>query len=587
MNLLVGNRVNDFSYWIGYDRLDAQGQSQTFQGGPITTAGKGVVPTPVTGGYVDLDQNSATRLITGSAGQDHSQQHLVKGKFAYDLAPGVRAAYTVGLWDLNSDTFVSTYLRDQNGQPVYNTSSGLVSIAGIGVFPLSGLNPVHAHSTHLMQGLSLKSDTHGVFDFDIAATSYNYLRDYSETAASYARLSTGTNTDQTDTYWRTLDARGIWRPEFDAFGKHEVSFGGNAWEYSLASLGANTPLYTNTYYTSLSAVNYGKTDLSGLYIQDAWKFLPDWKLTAGARGDFWHAFGGVVNASSATRPNLPPDSFKQSFSPKGSLEYQVTPDFTLRGSVGRAYRFPTVNELFQNISTANGDVISNPYLQPEISTSYDLTGEYSWANAFGGYVGLARPRVSLFLDDRWNAIISQTDNVSGKLTTQNTNLDRARFRGVEGVIEMHDVIWKGLNFNGSATFTDSKTLRDHQTPLAEGKQYPRVPRIRLRMVGSYSPTDDMSFAIGMRYASGAFTQLINTDFNHNNYGSVDSEYLVFDAKVNYKFDKNWTASVGIDNIGRWKYYVNPNPYPQRTFFFSLKYDLGGPERKASDDVKLN
>jgi iron complex outermembrane receptor protein len=31
--------------------------------------------------------------------------------------------------------------------------------------------------------------------------------------------------------------------------------------------------------------------------------------------------------------------------------------------------------------------------------------------------------------------------------------------------------------------------------------------------------------------------------------------------------------VGINNIGNFKYYVNPNPYPQRTLFASVKVDL--------------
>jgi iron complex outermembrane receptor protein len=52
--------------------------------------------------------------------------------------------------------------------------------------------------------------------------------------------------------------------------------------------------------------------------------------------------------------------------------------------------------------------------------------------------------------------------------------------------------------------------------------------------------------------------------------------------MNYKFEKNWTATIGIDNIGSYKAYVNPNPYPQRTYFAGIRYDFGG-----SDDAKIN
>ena len=51
-----------------------------------------------------------------------------------------------------------------------------------------------------------------------------------------------------------------------------------------------------------------------------------------------------------------------------------------------------------------------------------------------------------------------------------------------------------------------------------------------------------------------------------------SHYSVFDARLVYKVSAQWSAAVGINNIGDFKYYVNPNPYPQRTMFASMKSD---------------
>jgi len=61
---------------------------------------------------------------------------------------------------------------------------------------------------------------------------------------------------------------------------------------------------------------------------------------------------------------------------QGSIEYHVTPDFLVRVSIDRAYRFPTVAEMFQAISTPNTVITNNPNLQPESTTYYDLTAEY-------------------------------------------------------------------------------------------------------------------------------------------------------------------------------------------------------------------
>lgn len=619
-NLLIGDRIGDFRYFFAYDHLDSQGQAQTFPGNFLTP----FAPTSGTrffGGFQDFNQNGNPRIITGAAGADRVTTDMAKMKVSYDLSPVVRATYTLGVWNLENNTTVQSFIRDRNGLPIYNTQSGRVAIGPFAVTP-GGVNPGWGASTHLMQAFSLKRDTGGVFDFDLSATSYNFLRDVSLNAQSYGLRpndaatayninTTGLNTVNTGTYWRTGDMRFVYRPEQNVFGKHEVSFGGHMDQYSLNTVQNLTPFADRNFYSmSVTAVNYGKTETRAVYIQDAWKFLPDWKFIGGGRGEFWHAYNGsnftggltagnsgaigvVPVAPAAARGAYFPDAYKNAFSPKAAIEYQVTPEFAARGSMGRAYRFPTVNELFQSLSTPNSLTVNNPNLQPEISTSWDLTGEYRKVDAFDGKVGLFNPRVSLFLDDRWNAIVTQSAlDPLGRIVSQSSNLDKARFRGVEGAIVMKDILTPGLDYSGSVTFVDSKILSNggaltftggpSGSPfptaggiLLNGMQYPRVPRIRIRSVLSYSPTRDWSMSFGARYASAAFVTLNNVDFNHNNYGNVDSEYLVFDAKVNYRLAPNWTATVGVDNIGRWKYYVNPNPYNQRTFFFGLKYDLGG------------
>lgn len=601
MNILAGHKINDFSFWLSYDRLDAQGQSQTFPGGEINGNGfanttvPGVGPN-VFGGFVDIDHNGLPRFVGGANGRDHNQQHMGKVKLDYELAPNVHATYQAGFWSMISDSTPTSYIRDRNGVPLFNTQSGSINV-GAWNFPYIN-NPSHANASHLMQGLSLKSDTKGVFDYDLSFSTYNYLRDYNNQAARYGLLPNaaataytinprGSNTNLTGSFWRTADARGIWRPLWTQFGKHEVSFGGHFDQYSLSQTQTNTNTHTDNFYHSIQAVNLGKTETKAMYVQDVWDFQPRWRMTVGGRQEFWDAYGGVNNTlgqnyrpgiagwppTLITPPTLPPANLAR-FSPKGALEWKATDDFTLRGSVGRYYRFPTVLELFQNVTGPSFVRLSNPQLKPESGTSYDLTGEYVTANVFNGLIGEARPRVSLFLDNRWNAIINQTDFTTGISVSQNSNVGKTVYRGVEGAVVLKDIYWKGLDFTGSATFTDARTVSNYQQPWTQGMQSPRVPRIRIRGVVLYSPNDELSLSFGVRYASAAFVSLANLDFNHNVYGNVDSEQIFFDAKASYKLSKEWTASVGVDNIGRWKAYVNPNPYQQRTFYFGLKYDLG-------------
>lgn len=575
MNLLVGDKINDLRFWVGYDWLDARGQSASFSAAnPRVATGSAPV---VSSGWLDFDPSGRPRLVAALTGRDHSQQHMAKTRLDYEFLPNVHANYWVGLWALNSDESVTPFLRRADtGAEFYNSSNNQVQI-GPWRYDLPATNPRHATSTHLLQSLSLAKKDGGVFDFEFVGTSYNFLRDYSHQAVRYGVVPDGVNTVNTGTYWRTYDMRGVWRPEWDRFGRHEVSMGGHWDVYSLATTQTNTPVFTSPVYASIQAINTGKTSTKGIYIQDSWRFLPDWRLTAGARGDFWDAFGGS-NQTLGRAQTYFDERAKQAFSPKAGLEYQVTPEFLMRGAVGRAYRFPTVNELFQNITAPGGIVIANPALQPEISTSYELTGEYALQNLWGA-IGYAKPRITLFLDDRWNTIANLVDPTVR--TNANVNVDKVRFRGIEGEITMKDVATEGFDLNGSVTFTDSKILSNWRAPNTQGMQFLRIPRIRLRGVATYTPPweRNLSLSAGVRFQTRAYNTLDNSDFNGNVLGGGSSEFLFFDAKASYRLSPEWTLAAGVDNIGRYKAYAF-HPYPQRTYYLSLKYDLGGPQSTA-------
>ncbi len=114
-----------------------------------------------------------------------------------------------------------------------------------------------------------------------------------------------------------------------------------------------------------------------------------------------------------------------------------------------------------------------------------------------------------------------------------------------------------------------------------GKNYPGIAKWRGKLTGVYRPTETLSLAAGVRYSSNPYALLDNSDWNHDVFGAR-SGYLLFDAKVNYKFEKNWTLSAGVDNIGSYKYY-DYHPFAQRTFFAELRYDFGGPGTSSAGD----
>lgn len=555
----IGDSFGAFSFWLSYDDLNAMGHPMSFSTAQTTATSK-TKGTPVTGAYSDIDQTGVPRYVFGAYSMDHTLQRTGKVKLAYDFTPALRASYVAGLWTDSSFTSTQTFLTNSAGAPIYNTPNGAVSINGQN-YKLSGLNPGYADQLHLMQGLELKSTTGGVFDFDAVASAYSFLHDMSLTANSFGVNPTGQNQLLNGTGWQTVDLRGIWRPQSDLLGHHEVSFGTHFDEYELKQNTWNTSLWTSPTAMSLAGISNGNTREEALYLQDVWALLPKWTLTLGGRQEFWQAFDGLNTNTSGTF--VYPSRSAQDFSPKASLAYQVRPDLLLRASLGEAYRFPTVTEMFQQVTNSQSIIVNSPNLKPEQAMSYELTGEYTF--------GRSKARLSLFDEDRWYALFSQTDTTVVPNVTQIENVGKVQFRGIEAALQSNDVFIMGLDLGGSITLTDSRILSDYQSPIVVGGNWPRIPRWRARATALYHPNEKLSVAVGLRYASGAYSLLNNTDFNHDTYGGISS-YIVADARVTYKMTPNWSMAFGVDNVGSYKYYVSPHPYPQRTLFAELRYD---------------
>ncbi len=90
------------------------------------------------------------------------------------------------------------------------------------------------------------------------------------------------------------------------------------------------------------------------YIQDEWKFAENWQLITGVRFDHYSDFGDTTN-------------------PRLSLIWATTDDLTTKFLYGRAFRAPSLQELFV---TSNPVSLGNPSLKPEIIDSYEIGVSY-------------------------------------------------------------------------------------------------------------------------------------------------------------------------------------------------------------------
>ncbi|MCX7165280.1 MAG: TonB-dependent receptor [Rhodocyclales bacterium] len=601
----LGNKSDDWSFWLNLDHLDNHGHPQTF--GNATKGTAGATPVTVVDSsklYRDVDTAGNPRIIVSSTGIDHTVQDNGKFKLAYDFAPSVRATYTLGIWQNKSDGTVDSYLRDATGRTVYNAGSGManplkfVRIDGVD-YTVSTAAPSRSESEHWMHGLALKTSSGGTWDWEAVASLYKQVKETVRTAVPTSGYDSGLDavrpggTLKVDdgTGWRTLDLRGEWRPGGDRKSEHQLSFG---YHYDRYLLSSDTFTVTTDWLTggagALSSNSKGRTQTQALYLQDAWQFARDWKLTAGLRMESWKASSGSNFATVGGNVSYQ-DRGVNAFSPKASLSFQTSADWVLRGSAGKATRFPTVSELFANIgitvvgsgaaATAgqiagfpapyNSAKTNNPNLGPESVNSWEFTAERA--------LGEGLWRTSVFWEDKRDALVSTSDitTLPGFSISAIQNIDQIRTRGVETALQTGNLWQTGLDLMGSVTYANSKILRSRLNPGLVGSDQPRIPDWRATLVATWHASDALSWSLSYRFSGRQHNALINTatgqynDPNPDVYGAV-SKYTVIDTKVLYKADKHWTAAVGINNLANYKYFVNPNPYPERTYFASLKYD---------------
>ncbi|NEX61216.1 TonB-dependent receptor [Noviherbaspirillum galbum] len=562
----VGDRQGPLAWWLSASHLDSDGQ-------PLVLAtrmlSEGAAPTPGTpvasGAVAGRNNREQDWLILGTTTRYRSAQDQAKLKLAYDLSRDVRASYVLGIWRNDTKAGVETYLRDAAGNPVY---AGNVVINGRQYnldAPTLAFAPAANDLEHTMHGLSVKSNTRGTFDWEVAASLYEYGRDIARapTATLPAAFGggAGRNTDMHGTGWNTISLRGVWRPtgSDSRTGDHGIDFGIQQDSFRLRTLVSNTADWLAGDAGSRFSAFNGNTRLQSLYAQDTWRFAPDWKATLGGRYEQWQAWGGEIGNAARILP-FGADRSERSFSPKAAVSRAIGTDWTLKASLGRAVRMPTVGELYQGTVNGNDIINTDPGLKPERSWTAELSAEkVTDAGMF---------RATLFLERTRDALYSQplTATVS---TVQ--NVGAIRTNGLELAWQRADVLVKGLQVAANLTYADSIITENDAFPASVGKRQPRVPQWRASAVATYRPDARWTHSLGMRYSGTQYGQLDNSDTNGFSYLGF-SRFFVADVRTRYQVDRRWSVAFGIDNVNDERYWAF-HPYPQRTFSAELRYDL--------------
>jgi iron complex outermembrane receptor protein len=551
----LGDHNGRWRWLVSVDQLDNHGQPMQYA--VARAGGDPAHAVAVSGATLDRNINGSPRLIYGANSIEHTRQTQATLQASVDLTDNIEVRFTLGGWHNRAFDATRSFLRDASGQPV---SGGTILADGhTWTLPVSGLAPSAFDQTHVLIGAQLDGHFDNGWHWEAVASRYDFQHDLEHDAAA-AQTNAGTLADMGGSGWDTFDLRAS-----GPLGEYNTLYAGAHLDrYLLDSRVTATHNWRSDAGDGGRVNAYGgRTQTRALYVQDIWDLAPAWSLTLGARWEQWRAYRGSL--ADATTTVAYPSRRRSDVSPKASLEWRFASAWRLRLSFGKAVRYPTVEELFQGSLSNNAIVNNNPNLEPERDWSTDLDLVRNLPNG--------RWRVSLYQDRFADTLYSQTDITLPVPVTSVQNIDAVRMRGIEGALQLRDVL-PGVDLDASVAWNDAVTLRDAQYAPADGKRFPRIPRVRASLFAHWRFAPGWDASLGVRRSGRQYSTLDNSDFV-NTYGAV-SAFTVADAKLRWHFARQWTASLGVDNLTNERYWVY-HPYAGRTWFGGVSWNLGGPE----------
>lgn len=296
----------------------------------------------------------------------------------------------------------------------------------------------------------------------------------------------------------------------------------------------------------------GRQDIQGLYAEDILRLTPRWIFTAAARYDHWRNF----DAFSVTTPIAKPGPtavidftprIESAFSPRLSLLRQVTPSLSLYASAFRAFRAPTLNELYRPFRVGNVLTLSNSALGPE-----RLDGAEAGAG-FAPSGGRIRLHAALF----WNQINQPIANVTlsttpSLITDQRQNLGSTLSRGVE--LEARERVWRDLLLTQGYQYSKATVLSFPGDAALLGLNVPQTPRNAFTFGASYSKMRLGTFSLEGRYTGVQYDDVLNQ--------FPLAAAFELDAMASHAFRRYFEVYGALENLTGVRYEVARVPYAE-------------------------
>jgi len=555
-----GDKIGKLSVYAAANHLANDSQPQTF------FFGAGAAPvggeTPVGGSLPSTDEYGDPVRFYGNAGPTASTTDQLKLKLGYELPRGwfvlVNTGYEVR--DLVDDS-VETYLRGPGGEPLW---SGDVVQDGV-AFTVSGRDfAVNDQDRRtLLLGGRVQGPLGARWHLEASVSYFDVVED--ETRASLvnpadpAFTPAGTVRDFDEAGWETAEVK---LQNDRLLGNPDVSLvtGYRYEHYALRVDNFDSDDYAAGARTTQSNSSGGESLIQAAFAQVGWQLHPKWDVAFGGRLESFETDGGFFDDRGVFESHA--DRSETRFSPKLSVGWSPGEDWRIRLSSAKAFRFPIVEELFQNERRTNRTSIANADLEPEDGLHHNLMVERR--------IGRGQARVNLFTEAIHDVIFNQSTIVDNRLITTFLPIDEVVTHGAELVVNQSGLLDGKFFVRFNATWLDSEITENSANRALEGKTFPRMPRRRAHLLLNYHLGERWDVGGGVRYSGDSFGDLDNSDTATEVFGAHD-EYTQLSLRTSFELNETAKLHFGVDNLTDEVTYVH-HPWPGRTLFFEVSLD---------------
>lgn len=258
-------------------------------------------------------------------------------------------------------------------------------------------------------------------------------------------------------------------------------------------------------------------NLAGLFLQDVRPLHPRLDLLMGLRLDLWE------NRSAQGEVN-----------PRAGLVWRSFDFLTVRTSLYRGFRAPTLNELNRPFRVGNALTLANP----------DLDSESLWGYEAGFDL---HPGTDLLL--RFNAFTTALDNPVGNVTLSRQPDSILRQRDNLGSVEIRGWEFEGRYRRGPWNLRAAYLYSFSQVE-SSGRRLPQAPLHQASLGFFVQPTGWRAGA-EVRYLSSQF----NDDLNTVRLGG----YALFDLSASKPVGESWEVFAAIENLFDRRYPFDATP----------------------------